>query len=40
MGMVPKSELQTMTVSVTVPEREPELTRMEEIRFFLEGLFA
>lgn len=40
MGMVPKSELQTMTVNVTVPEKEPELTRMEEIRFFLEGLFA
>ena len=40
MGMVPKSELQTMMVNVTVPEKEPELTRMEEIRFFLEGLFA
>ena len=40
MGMVPKSELQTMTVNVTVPEKEPEITRMEEIRFFLEGLFA
>ena len=40
MGMVPKSELQTMTGNVTVPEKEPELTRMEEIRFFLEGLFA
>jgi hypothetical protein len=40
MGLVPRSELQTMTVNVTVPEKEPELTRMEEIRFFLEGLFA
>ena len=40
MGLVPKSELQTVTVSVTVPEREPELTRTEEIRLFLEGLFA
>ena len=40
MGMVPKSELQTMAVTVTVPEKEPELTRTEEIRLFLEGLFA
>ena len=40
MGLVPKSELQTMTVSVTVPEPEVALTRMEEIKYFLEGLFA
>lgn len=40
MGLVPKSELQTATVVVTVPEAEPEMTRLEEIRFFLEGLFA
>ncbi len=40
MGMVPKSELQTMTVSVTVPEQEVELTRVEEVKLFFEGLFA
>ena len=40
MGLVPKSELQTMAISVTVPEPEAEMTRMDEIRFFLEGLFA
>ena len=40
MGMVPKSELQTMAITVTVPEPEVKLTRMDEIRFFLEGLFA
>ena len=40
MGMVPKSEVETMAVTVTVPERTPELTRSEEIRYFLEGLFA
>ena len=40
MGLVPKSELQTATVVVTVPEPEPEMTRLDEIRFFLEGLFA
>ena len=40
MGMVPKSELQTLAVSVTLPEPEVELTRTQEIRLFLEGLFA
>ena len=40
MGMVPKQELQTMTVAVTVPVQEAEPTRMEEIKLFLEGLFA
>ena len=40
MGMVPKSQLQTMTVSVTVPEQKAEPTRIEEIKMFLEGLFA
>ena len=39
-GLVPKSELQTMSVTVTLPEPEVEPTRMEEIKFFLEGLFA
>ena len=40
MGLVPKSELETIAVSVTVPQPEPELTRAEEIKLFLEGLFA
>ena len=40
MGMVPKNELQTMAVTVTIPAPEVEPTRMEEIKFFLEGLFA
>ena len=40
MGMVPKSELKTIAITVTVPEREPELTRREEIKLFLEGMFA
>ena len=40
MGLVPKSELQTMTVNDTMPEKEPEMTKVDEIRFFLEGLFA
>ena len=40
MGLVPKSELQTMAVTITIPEPEAEPTRMEEIKLFLEGLFA
>ena len=40
MGLVPKSDLEPMTVTVTIPQREPELTRIDEIRLFLEGLFA
>jgi len=40
MGLVPKSQLQTMAVTVTIPEPEAELTKSEEIRLFLEGLFA
>ena len=40
MGLVPKSELETVAITVTVPEREPVLTRRDEIRLFLEGLFA
>ena len=40
MGLVPKSELKTVTVDVTVPEPEVKMTRMEEMKSFLEGLFA
>lgn len=40
MGLVPKKELQTMAVSVTVPQQEAEPTRLEEMKLFLEGLFA
>ncbi len=40
MGLVPKSELQTASVAVTIPVPEKVPTRLEEIRFFLEGLFA
>lgn len=40
MGLVPMSELQTMTVTITIPEPEVEPTRIEEIKLFLEGLFA
>lgn len=40
MGLVPQSDLEPVTVTVTIPQREPELTRIDEIRLFLEGLFA
>ncbi|MBR1971999.1 MAG: hypothetical protein IKA16_01025 [Oscillospiraceae bacterium] len=40
LGMVPKSELKHATVIVTVPEPEPVPSRVDEMRWFLEGLFA
>ena len=40
LGLVPKEELQTMTVTVTIPEPEIVPSRIDEIRWFLEGLFA
>ena len=40
LGMVPKTELETRTVYVTVPKPEPEMTWLEELRWFVEGLFA
>lgn len=40
LGMVPKSELKTQTVYVTVPQPEPEMSWLEELQWFLEGLFA
>ena len=40
LGMVPKSQLEVRTVYVTIPQPEPEMTWLEEIRWFLSGLFA
>ena len=40
LGMVPKSELKHATVTVTLPEPEPVPSRIEEVKWFLEGLFA
>ena len=40
LGMVPKSELEVRTVYVTIPQPEPEMTWLEEIQWFLSGLFA
>ena len=40
LGMVPKSELEVRMVYVTIPQPEPEMTWLEEIQWFLSGLFA
>ena len=40
LGLVPKSELEVRTVYVTIPQPEPEMTWLEEIQWFLSGLFA
>lgn len=40
LGMVPKSRLEVRTVYVTIPQPEPERTWLEEIQWFLSGLFA
>ena len=40
LGMVPKSDLEVRTVYVTIPQPEPEMTWLEELQWFLSGLFA
>ena len=40
LGMVPKSELEVSTVYVTIPRPEPEMSWLDELRWFVEGLFA
>ena len=40
LGMVPRSELEVKTVFVTIPEPEPEMTWLEEVQWFLNGLLA
>ncbi len=40
MGLVPMEEVKTMTVIVTVPQPEPVMSRIDEIKWYLEGLFA
>lgn len=38
MGMIPKEEAKTITVRVTVPEPAPEVTWLDDLKWFLEGL--
>ena len=40
LGMVPKSDLEVRTAYVTIPQPEPEMTWLEELQWFLSGLFA
>ena len=40
LGMIPAAEAQTMSLKVTVPEIQPEPTLLDDIVWFLEGLFA
>ena len=40
LGMIPVEEAQVVKLHVTVPEVQPEPTLMEDIIWFLEGLFA
>ena len=40
LGMIPQEEAQVISLHVTVPEIQPEPTLLENIAWFVEGLFA
>lgn len=40
MGMIPKAEAESIILKVTSPVREPEMTWLDEVRWFVGGLFA
>ncbi len=40
LGMVPESDVEHISIRVTVPEPKPEPTWIEELRWFWRGLFA
>lgn len=40
LGMIPKTEMEAIRVSVTIPEPAPVVSRIDEIKGFLEGMFA
>ena len=40
MGMIPKAEAESLVLKVTLPEPEPEVTVLDEIKWFVKGLFA
>lgn len=40
MGMIPKAEAEHMTVRINLSKPEPEMTWIEEVRWFVSGLFA
>lgn len=40
MGLVPLDQIPTLSVRVTMPEEEPEMTAWDEFIWFIQGLFA
>lgn len=40
LGMIPVEEAEVMHLNVTVPQQEPESTWLDDLVWFLEGLFA
>ena len=40
LGLVPLDQIPTLSVRVTVPQAEPEMTRWDEFVWFMKGLFA
>lgn len=40
MGMIPKAEAEQLSVTITIPAPEPKVTLLDEVRWFLSGLFA
>lgn len=40
LGMIPVEQAQVMSIHVTVPVQEPEPTLLDDLIWFLEGLFA
>ena len=40
MGLIPMAEAKTMAITVTIPEPEAKPTLWDDIRWFMEGLFA
>jgi len=40
MGMIPRADAQTMVLHITVPEKAPQRTWIDDVRWFVGGLFA
>lgn len=40
MGMIPKAETEHMTLKLTVPQPAPKVTFIDEVKWFVTGLFA
>ena len=40
LGLVPSEQLENRTVTVTMPVKEPQLSRVDQIRQFFEDMFA